>query len=161
MPRFEQADVSRMAEYRNGNAAVDVYLNWYASQTQGHELVGYGNRPEGSWQVRTQQVRNVELGRGGPRPVREMIIESPEGKRRVVWYWYQVGNQIEVSEARAKLIGGLQALMGDRGAGLVALSAVCADDCLEATATLGGIMAGAAGPIRRELQIVARAGSGE
>ena len=42
-PQYPGADGSAVATYRNGDRAVEVYMNLYRHQGQGHELVGYDN----------------------------------------------------------------------------------------------------------------------
>ena len=42
-PQYPGADGSALASYRRDVRAVEVYVNMYRHQGQGHELVGYGN----------------------------------------------------------------------------------------------------------------------
>jgi EpsI family protein len=150
-PKFDQADVVSHSAYERDGKRVEVYVNWYASQTQGREVVGYGNRVEGGWAARQLGVRKLELDRGAVPGVQEIMIASRNGTRRLVWYWYQIGDRAETSRVRAKLVGGWQALQGQRGAGLIAVSAACESDCEAAREALNGLLQNAGAPIRDTL----------
>ena len=102
--------------------------------------------------------RKLELDRGGDLTIREIIVGAPDGTRRAVWYWYQIGDRAETSRVRAKLVGGWQAMLGDRGAGLIAVSAACDEDCDGAREALGGLLQNAGAPIRDTLLAAAEVG---
>jgi exosortase A len=160
VPKFNHADVAVRGAYTRAGATVDAYVNWYATQAQGREVVGYGNYVEGDWPVVSRAARGLELDRGDALPVREIIIRSPTDERRVVWSFYRIGRQAEISPLRAKLIGGWQVMTGRHGAGIVAASSACEGDCDAARARVAAWLSAAAAPLDTELDAAAGVAAG-
>lgn len=159
-PRYPKADAAVRGAYVRSGAGVDAYVNWYATQSQGHEVIGYGNRVEGDWGVVSRAAPKLELDRGDALALREMIVVSPAGERRVVWYFYRIGERAETSAIRAKLIGGWQVITGRHGAGVVAASTACEADCEPARERLAGWLRAAAPSLNRELSAAALSAQG-
>jgi EpsI family protein len=152
--------VTVQGAYERAGETVEAYANWYATQAQGHEVIGYGNRVEGDWAVVSAGTRKLELDRGDALGLREMIVTAPTGERRAVWYFYQIGQRPEISPLRAKLVGGWQVITGRHGAGLVAASAACDEACDGARERLAGWMHAAAPQLAKELEAAAGAAPG-
>lgn len=102
-PRFDGADATAMARYVNGDGdVVDLYVAVFASQGEGHELVGYGHGavdPDSDWawvddRPSPPQGRAVRIQTAGP--------GSTPVVREVVSF-YRVGRITTGSEPRVKL----------------------------------------------------------
>ncbi|MCH5373426.1 MAG: hypothetical protein JJ992_05585, partial [Planctomycetes bacterium] len=56
-------------------------------------------------------------------------MQTPIGDQRIAYLWYDVGGQRVVSALRAKLLVGLNLLLGRPDAGVTILSARCGVSC--------------------------------
>ncbi len=141
-PHYPGASGEALAAYRQGGIEIDVYANWYVNQAQGRELIGAGNRIAGRTVWRNASTGGASFALNAPGQsdtrvdVREIILQSSRKGKRLVWYWYQAGSRSLVSPVKAKLWQGWQAMWGDHGTGLIALSMVCASDCTAERRTL-------------------------
>ncbi len=141
-PHYPGASGEALAAYRQAGAEIDVYANWYVTQAQGRELIGAGNDIAGMtmWQkvsTRTASMMLSSPGQGDAQvDVREIILQSSRQGERLVWYWYQAGSRSLASPVKAKLWQGWQAMWGDGGTGLIALSMACPSDCAAERRTL-------------------------
>jgi EpsI family protein len=54
--------------------------------------------------------------------VREQVLESTSGQRRLVWYWYRVGGRRMTSEYLAKLLQLSVILGGDHSASVIVVA---------------------------------------
>ena len=126
-PVFSGANGEAQGVYRRGGAIIDIYVNWYRSQSQGRELIGYGNSIAGPglFPVAGGNTPVSDQNHAPRAPFREIILRSSDSSRRVVWFWYQIGDRVETQPAIAKLRQGWRVLTGRDGAGLIALSAGC------------------------------------
>jgi exosortase A len=104
-------------------APVDVYAAYFAAQSQGRELIGYGNvvlaRDNKRWKIYAESVRTLE---GDPSvTVVEYLARSAE-ERRVIWHVYVVDGAVRKGAYRTKLASMLALLQGrgDHSAVLVA-----------------------------------------
>lgn len=93
---------------------VELYQAYFASQTEGHEMVAHGNGvildSDKSWSVMSSRPRLVDVD-GREVPVKEILARSTTGQR-MVWIWYTVGGQSTNSESRSKLLTALAMLTG-------------------------------------------------
>ncbi len=130
-PHYPGASGEALAAYRRPGLEIDVYVNWYANQAQGRELIGSGNSIAGqsAW-------RNVSAGRavlalenGEQIAMRELVLETRRRDKRLVWYTYKSGSRSLVSPVKAKLWQGWQSMWGAGKAGLLAVSIACESDC--------------------------------
>ena len=99
-PQYPGADGSALATYRNGDRAVDVYVNLYRHQGQGHEVVGYGN--------------DLLYGLGPGYAVEKFLV---------------VGDRRVDGELASKLYYAVDALRGPTPSGIVAVAVRCDADC--------------------------------
>ncbi|MCH9027955.1 MAG: EpsI family protein [Proteobacteria bacterium] len=160
-PHYPGASGETLMAYRLGGIEIDVYANWYVNQAQGRELIGFGNDIAGLsvWRNAGAGSASIVLHAGGRANVREIVLQSSRQGKRLVWYWYQAGSRSLVSPAKAKLWQGWQAMWGDSGTGLVALSMVCASDCTAERQTLTDSAGGIYQEIKTSLHAVIRAES--
>lgn len=99
-PQYPGADGSALASYRNGDRTVDVYVNLYRRQGQGHELVGYDN--------------DLRHGLGAGYSVSSFIV---------------VGGRRIDGELASKLYYAVEVLRRPMPSGIVAVAARCVPDC--------------------------------
>ncbi len=126
-PSFAGVTAETQAAYASASVGVEVYLNWYARQGQGAELIGYSAVPEGrGYEPRAQ--RGVEAGGAAWR----LIEVQRGGDSRLVAVRYRLGSRPLVSAWQAKLWQGLGGLMGRTGGGAIAVSVSCTPDCATA-----------------------------
>ena len=127
-PKFRGADGEILVTYKRSGRSLEVYVNWYRSQSQGRELIGYGNSLAGNNARRHYDRIIIDLtgGNAAKLPkIREILASSSGGGRRLIWYYYVVGDQVETSALRAKLRQGLRSIAGKGGTGLISVSAAC------------------------------------
>jgi EpsI family protein len=128
-PSFEGAHGEARATYVSGAASIDAYLAVYLVQTQGREVVAERN---GLFLANSGALhqRTVVLGEATvPHEVREQVAAMPRGRRRIAWFWYAIGDRVVTQDLAAKLWQALDSIGGRDSAGIVAVSAECADDC--------------------------------
>ena len=124
-PRYFDADAELAGIYNNDDAAVELHLFQYLNHGEGSEIVSWRNRIfDGEiWRRSAQSTQQVALPQGGSLKVQETVLRGPGGARRVVWHWYQAGEQATILGVEVKLREVLAVLAGDgRGAFLVAVS---------------------------------------
>ena len=106
-PLYAGALAERSGVYAAGDGSrVDVFVGVYGlGRTAGSEMIAYGNRiaaDEGK-SLSDETSREIELPDGQPLTVRERSV-SDAGDRRLVWYWFVVGNRPVASEFRVKAL---------------------------------------------------------
>ncbi len=99
-PQYPGADGSALAAYRQGGRAVEVYVNLYRRQGQGHELVGYDN--------------DLRHGLGAGYSVSTMLV---------------VGDRRIDGELASKLYYAIEVLRRPTPSGIVAVAVRCDADC--------------------------------
>ena len=157
-PHYPGASGEALMTYRQGGIEIDVYANWYVNQAQGRELIGSGNDIAGrtAWRKASTGSASIALDTHGPgevrASVREVVLQSSRQGKRLVWYGYQVGSRSLVSPIKAKLWQGWQAMWGDGGTGLIALSMACAGDCTSERQTLTDNAGGIYTEVKKGLQ---------
>lgn len=128
-PVFVGADLEQHGRYWRLDATtpsgVDAYVAAYATQEQGKELVSYSNSILGP--VQDSVVARSKLEADGP--VAEVVGESRQGERWIVWYFYQVGSSQTASGIEAQLRYGVASLFGSPVSRVVALRSRCVPDC--------------------------------
>jgi len=92
----------------------EFYLAYFANQTEGHEMIAYGNAVlsdnDKAWQTISRVDRTVELG-GRQMPVREWVIRRGN-EQRLVWSWFTVGGSFAHSEYKVKALTAWAMLSG-------------------------------------------------
>jgi len=145
-PRFPGADVTRQANYEGAGrpGTVRLLVIHYRREEQGAELINAQNRLFGSdWRWLGGDPERVVAGPDGQRwRMRELRLESPAGRKRVVWSWYDIGGRRLVDDTRAKLWAAANRLLGGpQDASLVALAAGYRFRAQEARQRLRGFLA--------------------
>lgn len=136
-PVFAHADEEMLVEYYGDPAAaVAVYRAVYHSQRQGKELRGHGNTVAGAgYRELEAAAREVRID-GGSLTVLERVIESDDGRRRLVWTVLAVDGEPTVMRLTDQIAYGVRSLLGSPPASVVALSAKCQPDCDRARTAL-------------------------
>lgn len=133
-PRFARPDGERRASYRTATGrTVEVYLNFYASQDQGRELVYYDNSllAPGFWS-RSWPLETRVLRADGAQVLATMEALGPFRQRWLLAYVYKIGGWTTVREPVAQAGYGLHSLLRPVPAGVVSLTVQCGENCQEA-----------------------------
>jgi len=154
-PIFPAASGEVLGNYSHKETVVDVYLNTYLNQTQGRELIGYGNalygRPYGEF-VNSKSVELSGLD-GQTFEARQIVVQDRQQNKRVILYWYLIGQNTRMSDTlSAKAYQAAWGLLGNHDAGLVGLSSRCAEDCGLTITTLTGFAEHAQTQLETEIQ---------
>lgn len=136
-PVYAGADAETMTSYKDASETVLVYVNRYASQSQGHEIVGSSNGILGhsGWSVDAERVAPAGSGETAVR-YRELTASTPDDAHWVVGYFYAVGGRNFTGDLPSKLYYGIAAATGRPASGVVAAATRCGGDCDPARATL-------------------------
>jgi exosortase A len=119
MPVFHGASADRRV-YRKGGTEVYLYLGRYAEQSQGRELINELNSI-GNPEWRTVYSDGRDTAPAGM-PVLEQVLVGTEGRKRLVWYWYEVAGRETTSDYMAKFLQVLGRLTGRPQAAIVAMA---------------------------------------
>jgi exosortase A len=125
-PRFIAPADQRRVAYTSPEGEVQLYLNVYGAQTQGHELIFFANSvvPEESWSVvRALPERDDML---------MVIAADAAGDHWAVARTYSIRGRLTSSAALAQFYYGLSALWRPVPSGTIALAAACRPDCAQA-----------------------------
>jgi EpsI family protein len=114
MPHFAGASSESLNTYAAGENVVELFVAYYARQTQGAELVNDENAiaDTSEWTLESEQDRSVVID-GKRVSVRESAMRSPAGNHRLIWQWYWIDGQftsnpyrVKFLQAKTKLLGG-------------------------------------------------------
>lgn len=130
-PDFQDAESEMGWIYRRGEDTVVVWLMYYPTQTTGPELIFYANRlfDKDRW----RRLRpSVSRSAGLKPPVHSVeLIGTNEVVRRLT-FWYEVGGRVTTDRWAAKALQIPAMLEGRSDGALVAVSAMCGFDCVQA-----------------------------
>jgi EpsI family protein len=124
-PRFTGSADQRQAAYTSPQGAVQLYVNVYGRQAQGHELIFFSNSvaPSEGWTVVSSQRRDRMT----------VIVATDHADHRwAIAQTYAVHGRHVAVAAVAQLYYGLLAAWRPVPAGTIALAAPCREDCAEA-----------------------------
>jgi exosortase A len=123
-PSFRGPDAEVLAAYADNGARASLYIAYYARQRDGAELINEVNAlyDEDRWQPRRHSNRRVALEDGTSIGVREIELVAGNGKERLVWYWYRVGDKRTTSPNAAKLWQLWNVLIGSPEGAIIAVS---------------------------------------
>ena len=112
-PAFKAPDRSFSASYENAaKQQVDLYLADYLSEAQDKELINSQNRPfPEPWVPAGNGVTRIDAP-AVKFSVAVTEVRHPNGAKRLVWYFYQVGDQLLHQGIRVKLTQAWQRLSG-------------------------------------------------
>ena len=145
-PSYRGAETEVRAAYLSATGrVVDYYGNRYLEQSQGRELIGYGNSLlDGDVFDHIEESQNVYTVAGIRLPVIELTAELRGGQGWLVMYHYRVGGAPLVGALQTQLTYGYRSLWGRVPAGISAAAAPCANDCdavrEELARLLGGLL---------------------
>ena len=109
-PDYRGADYQVRGSFACRDYRTSVYVASYAYQEQDKELINSRNRVwPYAWRQHVDEA-NVSLAlHSGSVEIREAFVQAPD-RRVLIWYWYQVGDSLFVSEPEVKLANAVQAL---------------------------------------------------
>ena len=111
---FPGADAKDTWRYARGRDHVDLFVAHYRYERPGAELVSAANRFAADESTRIEgrgRVTGRDLGHL-PRPSYLLLDSGAGDGRRIVWYWYKVGDVLTHSGAFAKFHGFKAKLLG-------------------------------------------------
>jgi exosortase A len=92
----------------------EFYLAYFANQTEGHEMIAYGNAvisdQDKAWQTLSWVDRTVRID-GRELPFREWVVWRGN-EQRLVWSWYAVSGSFTRSEYKVKALTAWAMLRG-------------------------------------------------
>jgi len=121
---------------------VDLYVAYYGSQGPGRELVSAENRlHDGAvWRYLADGQGTVRY-EGRDLVVASQRLAGPEGRQRLVWYWFRVDGEFTGSAVAAKLLQARAVLArGDRSGALIAVALEESGDAAADRAALQGAL---------------------
>lgn len=142
-PSFQGATAEVQQRYSDGARAVDIYVAYYARQSQDAEVINPVNRiaADPDWSRAADQ--SIELEVGGQRiSATATRIFGPGGRKRVVVSWYWVGGEMVSDPVRAKLLQLKGLVTGQPEAAAILLSTEEAEEGGQGLAVLREFAAG-------------------
>jgi hypothetical protein len=139
MPVFPGAQVLKRQSF--GNAAgdtIEVLTVVYRTQRQGAELVGETSSLVGDG-LQEDAEQRVDSAVGA---FRETAVTDASGARSLIWWRYDVAGRKLVSPFVQQLWYGVNAIVANPSASLLALRAACGADCNSARRALRSFIAG-------------------
>jgi len=136
-PNFETADATLLRTYVKNDSTVHVFVAFYRTQDDGHEVVNFNNRAyDGQTWMRVGPVRIVATVVGAPLTVEyTRILRSRAG--RLAWSWHWVDGSYTSDPYRAKLLQSKAKLFGgERAAAEIVIAADYRETPAEAAALL-------------------------
>ncbi len=121
MPQYRGAINHKLIFQNDKGQQVYLYIGLYPVQKQGKELINALNRISDD-KIWYSGYQRAKLYRINGRQVLEQVLESKDGRQRLVWYWYNVAGQNTVNKYQAKLLQILGLINGTRQAAVVAIA---------------------------------------
>ena len=123
-PRYTGAsrDITRV--YQFGDARIFLYSACYRGlQVQGNEMINTLNSVVGDdyWRKVTSGMADVRIN-DNPVKVIETLMESPDGRKRIIWHWYHVAGHDLTNRYMVKLLEAFDILVEQAGSSVIALS---------------------------------------
>ncbi len=129
-PSFRGADLEKQWIYQSVEGEVTLYFVYYNYQEEGRELIADGNSFAGENDTVTRFDRIEVATAVGQKTLQETLTLS-NGRRRLIWSWYEIGETPTISPLRGKLIQVWHTLSGgSRAASGIAIS-IPVDEDLE------------------------------
>jgi exosortase A len=110
-PSFPGADLKVQGTFRNSNQRVELFIAYYANQTDHKKLVSAANSLLGDGDVLARSTVMLTIG-GEHVPATATQIALPDRKRRMVLSFYWVADRFETDPIRAKLLEARAELLG-------------------------------------------------
>lgn len=118
------AAVLRQTFARSGDS-VDLYVAFYPVQVPGGKVTSTAHRIAPDWAI----VADRRVDHSGWQVREQELVQN--GRRRLVWTWFDIGGSRVPSLSQAKLHEILGIVKGDRSGALLAVSTVCAKTCVD------------------------------
>lgn len=132
VPTMIGSPMQTQVRYREGEAAdeegllgdVTLQLVYYPRQGVDNEIINEGNKlyRDGYWRRLEGGPVEVRLADGTRLQVEETVLRG-RAHHRVIWSWYQIGEQATTSSLMAKALGAWQKLKLREDAALIAIAA--------------------------------------
>lgn len=122
-PSFPAADHRRAFSSVTDAAQVDGFLIVYDEQSQGHELAGFDNLPEGS---DLERLSRVKAPGGG---YIEYKAQDASGRHWLLWMQYVIGGRTFNDGLMASVYYGARSLWSDPASAALIYRARCEPDC--------------------------------
>jgi EpsI family protein len=137
-PQFPQADARSRVAYRRHGRQVEVFVAAYAFQSQGKEVVGYGNSVlgDGPWRAAA-----VAQPRGADTAAGWLEATKGDGTRWRIASQYGVGGRTFANGLVSKLYYPFAMIAGHTESRIVVAAARCGSDCDGASSSVGEFMA--------------------
>jgi hypothetical protein len=143
-PSFVGAGAEAAGWYVQSTARVGVYVAHYPVQRQQHEVVFYGNRPEGATgKVSLRSRRFATTSAGVELAFTEIEVEDSAGGR-LLWHAMRVAGMQATGDLAAKVLQLLGAVSDRHDAQALVLAVDCAGNCDFARSSLSRFAAAAA-----------------
>jgi len=123
-PVFNGASSQYTQSYRSNTATIHLHTSYYATQTQGTELINELNSfyDKKSWKLTHQTTQQIQLPNNETLKLQELQLQNSHQGMRIIWYWYQIADKNTTDPISAKLLE-LRKLIGKPpGSAVVALA---------------------------------------
>ena len=133
-PQFSNADIKRSATFTCDGVPVGVFVAAYASALQGRELISSTHRivPK-KWDRNSQRSSSTVRTRDGRERSIAEIRFNDRASNVVVWYWYEVDQDIAAGPLMAKMYQVLALMRGRPAGGRVVVIETPADSGTKST----------------------------
>lgn len=131
LPHFKGFSHMLSGIYKSVDTSVTVSIIQYQKQKQGSELIHYDNHifDSNQWQPAKQRIYRPVFGINKRQAMMELELISNTKRKRLIYYWYQIGPYSTTSKIYAKLLQIPTLLHRRSDAGLFFLSIDCRDNC--------------------------------
>ena len=141
-PSFPGTTAEAVARYSDGTRSVDLFIAFYAQQTQGAEIVNPNNRvaSEPDWRRAADRPVRIVLDGREVDAIETRFVGSG-GRQRLVLQWYWVGGHMVGSAIDAKLYQLWGIVSGQPQAAAIAVATDGQESAAVALETLQGFLA--------------------
>lgn len=132
-PSFAMADVVSHGQYQSGNGAICMYVATYLSQSQGKELIGYGNSIIGESKEAAVSTSDIDLP---DRALKEVRVAGGDEPDALLWYDYSIDAFRTSVPVIAQLRYATTSLFSSPASSVTAVRVPCVPDCEAARSVL-------------------------
>ena len=120
-PEYPSADVASRYVYRDPDGReLYAFEAAYRTQSDGRELINIMNDINGiGWSSKKRSEVTLEIGTLTV-PIAQRVLERSGGSFLCLWYWYDLGGEVEASDTAAKLVQIRRRLAGRTDAAVIA-----------------------------------------
>jgi EpsI family protein len=122
-PDFKGATHSVRSTYTNNQTAIQLYIAYYAGESQDAELINQSNQlyQTKEWIKTRNRQQNIVVDNTNKIKIQQIMLQSG-GRQRILWYWYDLSGYITSNIYKGKLIqAGTRFLGKDKGGAVVAI----------------------------------------